>query len=263
LKPVDRSDWIDVLSDDRVVVSEEDELVIPVRGGFGDDTGEGVSHLGHRLLLIQSLECSIVEERVQLFDGDVAVFDRGVGVNVRGDESGLNDVPQRGLEMTRERVRAGLSDAVQSDGVIFVLKIRSRRLGCSHESHYTLRLQILFVDDFVRRGLANPLLVTAQTARDTASAVRGTLHMTRGAREVLLQVPETTFEVLLDDDWGADVSAVHGAQDEDRDDQDGNPSERPAVRVVELNHLYHEEILFFRKCVKALRVFSTRVLDHG
>ena len=246
LKSIDGLDRVDVLGDDWVVVFEENDLVGAVCGGVRDEAGEGMSHLGHRLLLIQSLERSVVEERVEFFDGHVTVFGR-VGVNVCGDESGLNDVLQRSLEMTREGVRTGLSDAVQSDGVIFILKIRSRGLGCSHESHYTLQLHNLFVHDFVRRRLANPLLVATQATRDTASAVGTTLLMTRSAFDVLLEVPERPFEVLFDDDGCPDVAAGHGTETEDRDDQDGNPSERPAVRVVEFDHWYHESILFFRK----------------
>jgi hypothetical protein len=76
----------------------------------------------------------VIEDSVQLFNRNVAMFGDDVGVNVSGEESSLNNILERLLKVASKSVGAVLTNGINSYGVIFIIKIWNS-LGRSNQSH--------------------------------------------------------------------------------------------------------------------------------
>jgi hypothetical protein len=127
---IETTNGIDILGHDGIIIFESDGGT-PLR----DDTREGGSKNAHRRLSFIDIRGSIVENSVQLLDGDVTMFSVGGGIDASGKKSSLNNIFQGLLEITRKSVRTGLSDRIYRHGVILIVEIRNSLSGGSNESH--------------------------------------------------------------------------------------------------------------------------------
>jgi len=85
-------------------------------------------------LASENIGSPIIEDGVQLFNGDVAVFCDNVGVNVSGEESSLNNIFEGLLEMASKSVGTVLTNGINSYDMIFIIKVWNS-LGRSNQSH--------------------------------------------------------------------------------------------------------------------------------
>ena len=132
---INSSDWVYVLTDDGIIILEGDEGVATrMSGTIGHETRERAPKHTHMGLSCEHIGSPVVEDGVQLFNGDIAVLDFIRGMNVSGEESSLNNILERLLKVASKSVGAVLTNGINSYGVIFIIKIWNS-LGRSNQSH--------------------------------------------------------------------------------------------------------------------------------
>jgi hypothetical protein len=132
---INSSDWVHILANNGIVVLKADEGVTGIMSRtIRDDTRERAPKHTHVGLSREYIGSPVVEDGVQLFNRNVAMFGDNVGVNVSGEESSLNNILERLLKVASKSVGAVLTNGIHSYGVIFIVKIWNS-LGRSNQSH--------------------------------------------------------------------------------------------------------------------------------